>query len=211
MNPSINLRTIAMTKKANTTVATDVPVTNNMKPHTEGEDPEPTRKDLMKHEAGEEVGASQNDGTTGGRIRDTKARPPNYQLRLFTHALWAVVASLLLVFAVNQFKPAMVKEPCPHTSPVQEDQGATPTPTILSQNTNSSPHFFIIPAPVFVEQCGISPPDEFIISIVSSACSCLIVTSTKTVETVTVTKVCRSSTGISKGLLTMSYRRQRSR
>lgn len=144
-NASIHLPIVAMTKQDDYSVATNVPVIDSMEPHIKGEDLEPTPKDLAKDKAGEGVGASPDDGVPGGRMRDTKARETNCRRRFFTHALWAIVASLLVIFAVNQFKPAMVTQPYHHKSSVQDDQSATTIPRSLPRDTTSSPPSFWTP------------------------------------------------------------------
>lgn len=89
--------------------------------------------------------------------------------------------------------PSRKRPSCP--SPVKEDHGATTFPTILSPDTDISsslPSSHTTPAALkILELCTPSPQNMSLISMVSSACSCLNRLSTDDGGTVTVTSVCR--------------------
>ncbi|KAL9135463.1 MAG: hypothetical protein Q9175_003350 [Cornicularia normoerica] len=86
-------------------VDTNAPVTNSMKPDTEGEYWEQTWRDLQQCDAGKTV-------------EDTKALQPNSQYALLFHTFWADFAWLLVNFAVNEFSLAPIAVPCSPESSV---------------------------------------------------------------------------------------------
>lgn len=180
-----------MTRIYRSSLNTNAPITNDMKLGPEGEHLEHTRKDLQQHEAGKSVGAPQQNGTTDGSLKDTKALDPSSRRTLLAHVFWAIFAWLLVMSAVRGFKlsPFATSNPCP--SPVKEDHGATTFPTTLSPDTDISsslPSSHTTPAAMkILELCTPSPQNMSLISMVSSACSCLNRLSTDDGGTVTVT------------------------
>lgn len=181
-----------MTRKHSPPVATDGPVTKGLKWHPKGQYSEPRSKSLPKREAGKGVGASQDNGTSNRSLKDIVAPQPSYQhwVRFLTHASWAAVVSLLVMFAVNKSGLAPITgpcKPCPSANSVTNTHSATTSPTSLSRETDSSSSLLgshTTPAASKILMDCIQPPQKrSIVSAASGACACI---------TITVTVVCNN-------------------
>ena len=174
-----------MTSKDNSSVA----ITNNMKSHRDQVHQEPIRKGLQEHEAENGVDAS------GGTFKDSKAPKCNCRYRFLLHVLWAVLATLVVSFAIGQIELASIRQPYPSASPLKEALGAPTMPTSLLQDTDSSaplPSSHATPvAFAILTNCTVPPQNQSMISLVSSACLCLLGRSSEDLESVIETVVCK--------------------
>lgn len=162
------------------------PVTQGMEGHIEEKQLEPTSGNLQKYEAGKDVGASRHNGSPKGSLKDRKALKSNSRHYCFIYALLAVAAWHLTLPVINKFKPASITQSWPSASPIMEKYSATTSPASRSRNTDSSSSTqgsHATPASEILKFCKISPQNMSLISAVSSACRCLLVTSTEIAET----------------------------
>ena len=157
-----------MTSKDNNSVA----VTNNMKLHRDRIHQEPTRKGLQEHEAEKGVGASE------GTYKDSKAPECDCRHRFLLHVLWAMLATLVVSFAIGQLELASIRQPYPSSSPLKEDLGTPTMSTSLSQDTDSSsslPSSHATPVTAAaLTNCTMSPQNQSITIIISGTCLCLL-------------------------------------
>lgn len=154
---------------------------------------EPTSENLQKHEAGKNVGASRDNGSPEGSLKDRKALKFNSRHHHFVYALLAFAACLLTIPVVKKFKPASIIEPWPSESPVMENYRATNSLPSRSRNTDSSSstqgsHATPVASEI-LKLCTLPPQEMSLISAVSSACRCLLVVSTENAETLSITVV----------------------
>ncbi len=204
-----------MTRNDASLVAASASTTKSVKRHLGKEHVEPTSKDSIGDEA----------TVTSKRSFKEQVLEHNSQRKVLRHALYAVVVSLLVMFAVNGFELVSRAEPYfPECSVMKTDgaitsgfstplyseptpahvylsqcaDGAITTPASSSQDSDSfsSPLYSEpTPASVHLSLCAerpenYSPQKRSLMSAVSSACSCLTITSTEDVP-LTVTVVCR--------------------
>ena len=150
-----------------------------------------SRKDLQQTDPGTSVGVSQDNSITDGRIKDKGAPKPNTLYTFLVHAFWAVFAWLLVMYAVNDFKFTSTTKPESSESLAREKNNAATFPTSYSQKTGSSSSRTSSGAEI-VKACMLSSQNQSLIKIVSSACACLVVSSTVNVGLENVTVVCKS-------------------
>ena len=154
-----------MSRKDCSPINASAPDTNDLKPDTKGEY---FSTNLML----EGVSAHQDTTTL---LMDSGKTPqpakPNSRHALLAHICWAVFASLLTMFAVNDFKLA---------SSVEQNQSTAALPKSLSQNADGSlsslPRSHLTtPAASYFAACTVSP-NWSLISTAMSAClvSCLL-------------------------------------
>lgn len=175
-----------MTSKDDSTIA----VTNSMEPQRDRIHQEPTRKGLHEHEAEKGVCAS------GGTHKDSKAPECDCRHRFLLHVLWAVLATLVVSFAIGQLELASIRRPYPSATPLKETHGAPPMSTSLWQVTHSSSplpssHTTLL-ASAIIANCTLPPQNQSPISTILSACSCLMEQSSETIEPVVERIVCRN-------------------
>ena len=192
-----------MTRKSCPRVNASVPDTNDRKSNAKEEHLGQIQKDLHQHDAGKRIGAPQNNDTTECMSKTTKAAQPNARRVLLAHICCAVFAWLLVMFAVNDFKLASIADLYSPAPSVNQSNSATSSPTSLSRGTDSSSSptsSYTTHADVYLAACTLSPQNQSLLSIVSSACSCLILTSSTTEydDTVTVTSVGRHMGTVSR-------------
>ena len=154
-----------MSRKDCSPVNASAPDTNDLKTDTKGEY---FSTNLMLE------GVSAHQDTTTPPIASRKTLKPvksNSRHALLAHICWAVFASLLAMFAVNDFKLA---------SSVEQNQRTAALPTSLSQYSDSSSSslprsHLTTPAASYLAACTVSP-NWSLISTAVSAClvSCLL-------------------------------------
>lgn len=165
-----------MTGKARSLAVPKAPVTEGIEGHVEEKQAEPTSGNLLKYEAGKDVGASRDNGSPGGGLKDRKALKPNFRPQYFVYTLLAVAAWLLSISAVNKFRPVLITQSCPSASLIMENDDDTTSLASRSRNTDSSSSTqgsYVTPVSEYLKLC-LSPPDVSLMSTVSSACSCLL-------------------------------------
>ena len=202
---------------------------------TKGKDLEQTGKGLQKGEAGTSVDVSRDKSTTGGSSKDRGALVSTSRYRFLVHAVWAIIAWLLVMYAVDQIKLTSTARLGSSESPAREEMDAatfskslsqdtdrssslTTTGTIyhstctrsplssikssvwekddtatfaksVSRETDSSSPRTCCPATDCTAACALPPRYMSLISMVSSACACRILTSRVNDGPVTVTVV----------------------
>ena len=188
--------------------AASVAVTNNMKTPKDRIHQEPKRKGLDEHKAEKGVGAS------GGTCKDSKAPECDCRHRFLLHVLWAVLATLVVSFAIGQLELASIRRPFPSTAPLRETHGASTIPTSLWQGTEGSSPFpsshAALDASAILSKCTRPPQNQTHIIMISSACSCLFERSIESREPVVKTVVRKNRELVSStGVLLNSLFRQR--
>lgn len=181
-----------MTGKDRSLAVPKTPVTEGMEDNIEEKHLEPTSVNLHKHDAGKDVGASRDNGSPEGSLKDRKALKSNSRHQCCVYALLAVVTWYLTISAVNKVMSTSITQPCPSTSPILENHYATTSLASRSWKTDSSSSTqgsHATPASDILKLCPISPQEMSIISAVSSACRCLLVTRTEKAETLSITVV----------------------
>ena len=167
-----------MTSKDNHSVA----VPNDMIPHRDRIHQEPRRKGLREYEPEMSFGAS------GGTYKDSKAPECDCRHRFLLHVLWAVLATLVVSFAIGRLELASIRQPYPSSSPLKENLRTPTIATSLSQDTVSSPSLLSSHAtPVTaaaLTNCTMSPQNQSPIIKVSSKYLCLLRRSSEELESV---------------------------
>ena len=175
-----------MTSKDDSIVA----VTNSTKPQSDRIHHEPTRKGVHEHEAEKGVCAS------GGTRKDSKGPECDCRHRFLLHVLWAVLATLVVSFAIGQLQFASIRQPYPSSTPLKETHGAPTMPTsswpaTASSSPLPSSHAITVASDI-IAACTLRPPSQSHISNLLSACLCLMERSSETIEPVVETIVCKS-------------------
>ena len=122
---------------------------------TKGKDLEQTGKGLQKGEAGTSVDVSRDKSTTGGSSKD-RALVSTSRYRFLVHAVWAVIAGLLVIYAVDQIKLPSTAKLRSSESPAREKNDAATFPKSLSQETDRSSSLTTTRT-IYFETCTHSP------------------------------------------------------